>query len=512
MSTIDWTRVLLLWDPEDQARFGLKPSDFQSSGMDVLEARYDGIGSDAGLKRTILERNPHAIVFTRNDDMPGEPPIGPLLSSIRTGYTSVSAIDPSLQEEQTRACLSDLLVRHGEIVLPEPQPMSPTRRRGHGTFSLIFDLEQLGGARFAMPRLLPLLETRGIRATFFVTGFIAEIYPGLMQRIVDGGHEIGVHGATHEWLQGLSLERQIQSIRGQVDLLSAFGPIKGANFIFRMNAVSPEAVRSSGLSYFVLFRKHLFHKTRSMASSCRPRTLSTPSGDIAFLPISVETYGMKQYEIQAMAGGARRTALQEGHGHFSVLMHPFKDGAGSRMDATERLIHRLTKEMDLDSIPLSEVSLPEDTCGEPVSILYRWDGNEPSAQADSTVPERIRSWWAPVLYHSRRTENIADGLEAQGVSTVLCSDVSGRARRICVFPDRLPHGRRLCADPILRSRRATRKAAVLLEKTDSVTIGPGPLWREAVHYLIYHVPRRFHDVRTLFLRLWYKIVARDDRD
>jgi peptidoglycan/xylan/chitin deacetylase (PgdA/CDA1 family) len=476
--------------------------------MEVLQVRYDRIGSDPALIREIRDRDPQSIIFTRNDDMPGEPPIGRLLGSLRKGYTSVSAIDRSLQERQTRACLADLLARHGKIELPGPQRVGTGRRRGRGTFSLIFDLEQLGGARFGMPRLLPLLESRGIRATFFVTGFIAEIYPELVQRIVDGGHEIGVHGATHEWLQGLSLDRQTQLIQGQVDLLGAFGEVKGANFIFRMDADSPEAIRDSGLTYFVLFRKHVFHRTRYLDASCRPRLLRTPSGDVGFAPVSVETYGMKQYEVEAMLESAWRTSRQEGHRHVSVLMHPFKDGAGSRMDATTRLLRRLTEQLDLESTPLSEVSMPEGADRESASILYRWDENDPNAEADSRVPEWVRSWWSPVLYHSRRTENLADGLQAAGYPAVLCSKVSRQMKRIFVFPDRLRDSEHhLRNDPILWGDSVARDAAGLLDEARSVAIGPGPLWRESVQYLIYHFPRRLSDVVTLLVRLRNKIVG-----
>ncbi len=502
MTTIDWTHTLLLWDPEDRDRFGLHVSDFESLGMACRQVRYDRIGSDPGLMREIRERDPQAIIFTRNEDMPGEPPIGRLLDTLRKGYTTVSAIDTDVQEQQTRACLADLLARHGDIDLPRPQRGGTSRKKGRGTFSVIFDLEQLGGARFAMPRLLPLLESCGIRATFFVTGFIAEIYPGLIRRIVDGGHEIGVHGAVHECLQGLSTDQQTRLIGGQADLLGTFGEVKGANYIFRMDANSPDAICRSGLEYFVLFRKHLFHRTRCMDASCRSRVMRTPSGDVVFIPVSVETYGMERHEVDAMVESARKTSVREGHGHVSVLMHPFKDGAGSQIDATRRLLRRLTEHLDLESVPLSEVRFPERVPRESVSILYRWDEKDAPDDADSKIPERVRSWWAPVHYHSRRTENLADGLKSAGCPAVLCSDVSRRTKRICVFPDHLCGDERENRhDPIVWARSAAGDVVDRLKEVDSVTIGPGPVWGEVVNYLVYHMPRRLSDATALLSRL-----------
>jgi polysaccharide deacetylase family protein (PEP-CTERM system associated) len=45
--------------------------------------------------------------------------------------------------------------------------------------------------------LLKLLDELQARATFFVLGMAARAHPHLLQRIVDGGHEIGCHGDAH---------------------------------------------------------------------------------------------------------------------------------------------------------------------------------------------------------------------------------------------------------------------------------------------------------------------------
>jgi polysaccharide deacetylase family protein (PEP-CTERM system associated) len=47
-------------------------------------------------------------------------------------------------------------------------------------------------------RLLQMLQARGIQATFFTLGWVAQRYPALVRRIVDGGHELASHGHGHE--------------------------------------------------------------------------------------------------------------------------------------------------------------------------------------------------------------------------------------------------------------------------------------------------------------------------
>jgi polysaccharide deacetylase family protein (PEP-CTERM system associated) len=46
-------------------------------------------------------------------------------------------------------------------------------------------------------RILALFDQGEIRATFFVLGWVAERYPGLVRRIVDQGHELASHGLEH---------------------------------------------------------------------------------------------------------------------------------------------------------------------------------------------------------------------------------------------------------------------------------------------------------------------------
>jgi polysaccharide deacetylase family protein (PEP-CTERM system associated) len=47
-------------------------------------------------------------------------------------------------------------------------------------------------------RILELLDDYGARATFFTLGWVAERYPQLLRRIVDGGHELASHGFAHQ--------------------------------------------------------------------------------------------------------------------------------------------------------------------------------------------------------------------------------------------------------------------------------------------------------------------------
>ncbi len=76
------------------------------------------------------------------------------------------------------------------------------------------------------PILLDLLERRGVRAAFFVTGKRAESHPELIREILNRGHEIGNHTYHHDNLIMLRparvLRREIQRTQ---EILARFGVI-----------------------------------------------------------------------------------------------------------------------------------------------------------------------------------------------------------------------------------------------------------------------------------------------
>ena len=48
-----------------------------------------------------------------------------------------------------------------------------------------------------MERILQLFQDKGIKATFFTLGWIAERFPSMVKRIVEEGHELASHGWEH---------------------------------------------------------------------------------------------------------------------------------------------------------------------------------------------------------------------------------------------------------------------------------------------------------------------------
>ncbi|MBE0618052.1 MAG: polysaccharide deacetylase family protein, partial [Proteobacteria bacterium] len=68
-------------------------------------------------------------------------------------------------------------------------------------------------------RVLDLLTERGVRATFFVLGWVAERYPGLVRRIAEEGHEVASHGYGHRRVYTQTREEFREDVRRSKGLL-----------------------------------------------------------------------------------------------------------------------------------------------------------------------------------------------------------------------------------------------------------------------------------------------------
>ena len=78
-------------------------------------------------------------------------------------------------------------------------------------------------------RILALLAERDCKGTFFTLGWVAERYPQLVRRIVDGGHELASHGYGHQRATDLDRSAFAQDITRAKKLLEdiAGAPVQG---------------------------------------------------------------------------------------------------------------------------------------------------------------------------------------------------------------------------------------------------------------------------------------------
>ncbi|KAG2345827.1 carbohydrate esterase family 4 protein [Suillus weaverae] len=82
-----------------------------------------------------------------------------------------------------------------------------------------------------VPRLLKLFDKYKIKTTWFIPGHSLETFPTQMEAVRDAGHEIGLHGYSHENPVSMTLEQQRDILDHTFKLLTDFNhgiPPKGS--------------------------------------------------------------------------------------------------------------------------------------------------------------------------------------------------------------------------------------------------------------------------------------------
>lgn len=107
------------------------------------------------------------------------------------------------------------------------------------------------GPRVGVPLLLSMLDDLGVDATFFVPGKSAEAFPETVQSVVDAGHEIAVHGYTHEPPRGFTRDQEEEQLRRSLEILRGFGvDIAGYRApFFEVSVHTFDLLREYGLRY-----------------------------------------------------------------------------------------------------------------------------------------------------------------------------------------------------------------------------------------------------------------------
>lgn len=102
-----------------------------------------------------------------------------------------------------------------------------------------------------LPRLLDLLATHRLRATFFAEGLNAEMYPRALHAILAAGHEVAVHAWRHEEWAVLDADSELALLRRATDAMRAidihplgFRPPGGG-----LTDRTPRLLREQGYTY-----------------------------------------------------------------------------------------------------------------------------------------------------------------------------------------------------------------------------------------------------------------------
>ena len=115
------------------------------------------------------------------------------------------------------------------------------------------------GANVGIDRLLKLFDKYNIKATFFTPAHSLESFPKQLTKVKDAGHEIALHGYSHEYPSLLSAEQQQAVLDKSIEILTKFCGKKPQGYTAPAWATSKELIpqlEAAGILYDHSFMHH----------------------------------------------------------------------------------------------------------------------------------------------------------------------------------------------------------------------------------------------------------------
>ena len=103
-----------------------------------------------------------------------------------------------------------------------------------------------------VPRLLQLLDRFGIKATWFIPGHSIETFPEQIKAVAAAGHEIGVHGYSHENPIAMTPEQEEVVLDRCIDLITQLGGKRPTGYVapwWEFSPVTSELLLKKGIKY-----------------------------------------------------------------------------------------------------------------------------------------------------------------------------------------------------------------------------------------------------------------------
>jgi peptidoglycan/xylan/chitin deacetylase (PgdA/CDA1 family) len=102
------------------------------------------------------------------------------------------------------------------------------------------------------PRLLKLFERYDLRTTWFIPGHSVETFPAQTRMVVDAGHEVGVHGYSHENPIAMSRDQETAVLDRSIDLVEKVSGRRPTGYVapwWEFSTVTNELLLERGIKY-----------------------------------------------------------------------------------------------------------------------------------------------------------------------------------------------------------------------------------------------------------------------
>lgn len=211
------------------------------------------------------------------------------------------------------------------------------------------------GRRVGVPRILECLKRHNVSASFFMPAVVALIDPDEPKRVLDQGHEVGMHGWIHENNSQLGFDDERELMLRAFETLTRAGGIEPVGFRSANWDIGPTTMR-------IVKELGLTYDSSMMADeACYEILLDGQASGLVEIPVEWlrddavymmfnrtpptrpyatpdDVFGIFKRELEA--------ACAEG-GLFQLVLHPFVIGYRSRIWILDELIEQAKSSGDI---------------------------------------------------------------------------------------------------------------------------------------------------------------------
>ena len=186
------------------------------------------------------------------------------------------------------------------------------------------------------PNLFALLERRGVRGTFFVEGWNGEHHPDTVAEVVRRGHELGMHGWTHESWAALPPQAEEDLARRATEALEKAAGVRPRGFR------APGGGRSAHTE--TVLSSLGYRYDASLGDGMKPARLASGLAQVPFVWPGVDGfyYLRERPEDPAVVRDAWLASLEktaDRGGLFLLICHAFITGVDrARLEALDAVI------------------------------------------------------------------------------------------------------------------------------------------------------------------------------
>jgi peptidoglycan/xylan/chitin deacetylase (PgdA/CDA1 family) len=115
------------------------------------------------------------------------------------------------------------------------------------------------------PRLLRLFEKYDLKTTWFIPGHSIETFPAEMAAVAKAGHEIGIHGYSHENPIAMTREQEMQVLDKSIELVTKLSGKRPTGYVapwWEFSNVTNELLLERGIKYDHSLMHNDFHPYR----------------------------------------------------------------------------------------------------------------------------------------------------------------------------------------------------------------------------------------------------------